>query len=76
LASADSEVAALLRESDSGLTALPDDPAAIAGAVRALKDSPERRRVLGAHARDHVVRRYAKGTVLRSYDALLRSMVS
>jgi colanic acid biosynthesis glycosyl transferase WcaI len=76
LASADSEVAILLRENDCGLAASPDDPAAIAAAVRTLKDEPERRRALGAHARDYVVSRFAKDTVLRSYDALLKSMVS
>jgi colanic acid biosynthesis glycosyl transferase WcaI len=76
LASPDSEVAVLLRDNDCGLTALPDDPGAIAAAVRTLKDAPERRRDLGAHARDYVVRRYAKDAILRSYDALLRSMVS
>jgi colanic acid biosynthesis glycosyl transferase WcaI len=76
LASAGSEVAVLLRESDSGLTALPDDPGAIAGAVRALKDSPESRRALGANARAYVVEWFAKDKVLRSYDMLLRSMAS
>jgi len=76
LASPDSEVAQLLRENDCGLAVAPDDPAAIASAVRALKDSPERRRALGGRARDFAVRRFAKGTVLRSYVALLRSVVS
>ena len=76
LASPDSEVAVLLRENDCGLAVAPDDPAAIASAVRALKDSPERRRALGGRARDLAVRRFAKDTVLRSYDALLRSVVS
>jgi colanic acid biosynthesis glycosyl transferase WcaI len=72
----DSEVAALLSENDCGVTAPPDDPAAIAGAVRALKDSPERRRALGGRARDYAVRRFSRDAVLRSYDALLRSLVS
>ena len=76
LASPDSEVAALLRENGCGLSAAPDDPAAIAAAVRALKASPERRQALGGRARDYVVRHFAKDAVLHSYDALLRSMVS
>jgi colanic acid biosynthesis glycosyl transferase WcaI len=76
LAGPDSEVAALLRRNECGLTAPPDDAEAVAAAVRALKGSPERRRSFGAHARDHVVRRFAKGTILRSYDKLLKSMVS
>jgi colanic acid biosynthesis glycosyl transferase WcaI len=76
LAGPDSEVAVLLRENGCGLTAAPDDAAAVAEAVRTLKNSPDRRGALGAHARDYVVRHFAKDTVLRSYDALLRSMVS
>jgi putative colanic acid biosynthesis glycosyltransferase WcaI len=76
LAGPDSEVAALLRRNECGLTAPPDDAEAVAAAVRALKGSPERRRSFGAHARDYVVRSFSKGTVLRCYDELLRSMVS
>ena len=76
LASPDSEVAVLLRENDCGLAASPDDPKAIAAAVRTLKGAAERRRVLGANAREYVVRRFAKDTILHSYDALLSSVVS
>ncbi|MGZ5514662.1 MAG: glycosyltransferase family 4 protein [Candidatus Aminicenantales bacterium] len=76
LASPDSEVAVLLRRNDCGLAASPDDPAAIAAAVRTLKGAPERRRALGAQAREYVVRRFAKDAILRSYDALLNSVVS
>jgi putative colanic acid biosynthesis glycosyltransferase WcaI len=76
LAAPGSEVAALLRERDCGVAAAPDDPAEIAAAVRGLAAAPERRRALGANARAYVVERFAKDKVLRSYDMLLRSMVS
>jgi colanic acid biosynthesis glycosyl transferase WcaI len=76
LAAPGSEVAELLRANDCGLTAAPDDPAAIAAAVREFAMSPEKRRALGANARDFVVRRFSKDTVLRAYDELMRSMVS
>jgi colanic acid biosynthesis glycosyl transferase WcaI len=76
LAAPDSEVARLLRENDCGVDAPPDDPAAIAAAVKALARAPEKRRALGANARDYVVRGFAKDKILRSYDALLRSVVS
>jgi putative colanic acid biosynthesis glycosyltransferase WcaI len=76
LAAPGSEVAALLRERDCGVAAAPDDPAEIAAAVRGLAAAPERRRALGANARAYVVERFAKDRILRSYDMLLRSMVS
>jgi colanic acid biosynthesis glycosyl transferase WcaI len=69
-------VAALLRENGCGLAAPPDDAAAVAEAVRTLKSSAALRRALGASARDYVVGRFAKEAILRSYDDLLRSMVS
>lgn len=76
LAAPDSEVARLLRENACGLAAAPGDPRSIAEAVRTLAASPEKRRALGANARDFAVRRFSKDGVLRSYDELLRSMVS
>lgn len=76
LAAPGSEVAELLRTHDCGLAAPPDDPVAIAAAVRELARSPERRRDLGANAREFVVRGFAKDKVLGAYDALLRVMVS
>ncbi|MBP1770510.1 MAG: hypothetical protein H6P96_1128, partial [Candidatus Aminicenantes bacterium] len=63
-------------DNDCGLTAPPDDAAAVAGAVHALKASPERRRALGASARAFAVRRFAKDEILSRYDGLLKSMVS
>lgn len=76
LADPDSEVAMLLRDNECGLAVPPDGAAAVAEAVRRLERSPEERRLLGANARAHVVRQFAKDSVLRSYDKLLRSMVS
>ena len=76
LADPDSEVAILLREKECGLAVPPDGEAAVAEAVRMLERSPERRRLLGANAREHVVRQFAKDKILASYDKLLRSMVS
>jgi len=76
LAEPDSEVAALLREKECGLAVPPDGAAAVAEAVRTLRMSPEKRRLLGGNAREHVVRQFAKDKILASYDKLLRSMVS
>jgi colanic acid biosynthesis glycosyl transferase WcaI len=76
LAEPDSEVAILLCEKECGLAVPPDGAAAVAEAVRSLERSPERRRLLGGNAREHVVRQFAKDKILGSYDKLLRSMVS
>jgi putative colanic acid biosynthesis glycosyltransferase WcaI len=76
LATPDSEVAAVLRATDSGPAVPPDDAAAVAAAVLELKRSPERRREQGGNAREHVVRHFAKDKVLRAYEELLTSMVS
>lgn len=76
LAAPGSEVETVLVANDCGLAASPDDPGAVAAAVRALAASPERRRELGANARAFAVRRVSRRTVLARYDALLRSMVS
>lgn len=76
LAAPGSEVGTVLAENACGLAAPPDDPAAVAAAVRALAASPERRRELGANARAYAVRHVSRRTVLARYDDLLRSMVS
>ncbi|MBE3111939.1 MAG: glycosyltransferase family 4 protein [Acidobacteria bacterium] len=76
LAEPDSEVAILLCEKECGLAVPPDGAAAVAEAVRTLERSPERRRLLGRNAREHVVGQFAKDKILGSYDKLLRSMVS
>ena len=76
LAAPDSEVALILRANACGVAVPPDDAAAVAGAVRVLAASPEKRRELGANARAYAVRRFSREGILRRYDALLRSMVS
>lgn len=76
LAPADSEVAALLRDGGCGLSVPPDDPAGIAGAVRDLRQAPEKRRALALRSRAHVVEYFAREKVLRSYEDLLEDMVS
>jgi len=76
LATPDSEVAAVLRATDSGPAVPPEDAAAVAAAVLELKRTPERRREQGGNAREHAVRHFAKGKVLRAYEELLTSMVS
>jgi colanic acid biosynthesis glycosyl transferase WcaI len=71
LAAAGSEVASLLEERRCGLAVPPDDPAAIAEAVRALRRSEDARRAFASNARAYVVEYFAKDRILRSYDELI-----
>lgn len=71
LAPPDSEVAAVLRDTASGLAAPPQDPGAAVDAVLALKRAPDRRALYAANARDYVVRHFAKDSILGAYDELL-----
>ena len=69
-----SEVASLLAERRCGLAVPPDDAAAMAEAVRALRRSEDDRREFAWNARDYVVEYFAKDKVLRSYDELFEKM--
>ena len=55
-----------------GLTVAPQDPAALAAALRSLADDPERRVSLGAHARRTAERLWDKHTVLSAAFAPYR----
>jgi colanic acid biosynthesis glycosyl transferase WcaI len=74
LAAPGSEVEAMLRGRECGLSAPPDSPGGIAEAVRTLRGSPERRAVYASNARAYVVEYFARDKVLRSYDDLLTKM--
>lgn len=52
----------------------PDDPAALAGALRALRDSPARVARLAEGARKRALRRYTSGRMAEEYIALYRQL--
>ena len=54
-----------------GVCASPDDPAAIAGAVRRLAAEPEERRAMGEKSRAYVVETYSRDRVLDAFEALM-----
>jgi glycosyltransferase involved in cell wall biosynthesis len=56
---------------DSAVLVPPDRPAALADALSALADDPERRRLLGERAADIVHRRYSPSAVARDLLAFL-----
>lgn len=68
------ESAAILR--DAGAVVVePEDAPAIAEAVRALADDPERRREMGERGRDHVAANFDRRELARQYRSVLARVV-
>jgi len=70
----DSEVARIIRETKCGVCVPPDDPGAIAAALRTLKSSPDARRAQGENGRRHVVEHFAKDMILDRFERLIASL--
>jgi glycosyltransferase involved in cell wall biosynthesis len=73
--SARGEAAAVLAEAQAGLVVPPEDPAALAAAIRYLKDHPDQAAAMGQRGRAFVVREYSRAEQARRLDALLRAVV-
>jgi len=73
LATPDSEVAALIRETDCGAVAAPDDREGFAETLLGLMRDPESLRRMARNGRDYVAANFAKDKILAGYDALLSS---
>jgi colanic acid biosynthesis glycosyl transferase WcaI len=71
LAHPDSEVFSLIRETGSGVCAPPDDPRAIAAAIRALKADAAAREKMGRAGRAYAEKNFSRRAVLDSFDRLL-----
>ena len=70
---AGSEVAKVLGETGAGVTVAPEDPSALADAIRALASSPERLPAMGDAGRAAAVARYSRKAATASYlDVLQR----
>ncbi|MHB8095525.1 MAG: glycosyltransferase family 4 protein [Candidatus Aminicenantales bacterium] len=74
LATPESEVAALIRETDCGAAVPPDDLAGIADTILGLKADPASLRRMARNARDYVVANFSKDRILAAYDVLLASL--
>lgn len=74
LAIADSEVARIIGDTKCGLCIPPDDPVAIAAAIRTLRASPSERRIQGENGRRHVVENFAIDMILDRYEKLMASL--
>jgi len=71
LTTEDSEVHRLIREVGCGICAPPDDPAAIAEAVRNLAGSAAERAAMGIRSRAYVEAHYSRTRVLEAFEALM-----
>ena len=58
-----------------GYLVTPDDPEALAGAIRKLLSKPERLRRMGEAARERAVAEFSIGTMIDRYDSFLRGLV-
>jgi glycosyltransferase involved in cell wall biosynthesis len=67
-------VPAIMVEGETGLLAPEGDAGALADAVAALLDDPDRRHAMGRAALDHVARTHALPAAARRLDAILRSL--
>ena len=65
------EASALLAAAGAGIAVPPEDPAALAAAIRRLRDHPAEAARLGAQGRAFVVRHYTRAAQARRLTALL-----
>jgi glycosyltransferase involved in cell wall biosynthesis len=65
----------LIDDGRTGLLVSPDDPAALAGAIESLVLSPARAELLGAAAREEVMRRYSFERMVRGFEDLFLSQL-
>ena len=65
----------LAQQAHCGLCVEPENPQALAQAIRALYADPALRQRLGRNGREHVVQHYTRQVVARRYHELLTSLV-
>lgn len=65
----------LVEQAQCGLCIEPENPHALAEAIRALHADPALRQRLGRNGREHVVQHYTRQAVARQYHELLTSLV-
>lgn len=70
----ESDVVRIVCESGCGLAADPDDPAAVADAVRALRDDPVRLATMGQRARE-IAKNYARVNELERFNTIIEEAV-
>ena len=74
LATPDSEVAAIIRDTQCGVSAAPDKSAEIASGILTLRNSPDKCRAMALNARRHVVANFAKPRILSQYEEIIKNI--
>jgi colanic acid biosynthesis glycosyl transferase WcaI len=70
-AAPDSQVAALIRAGDCGVAVHPDDPRALADAIRSLSRQPERLAAMGANARRYFLENFDRERCIAQLEDVL-----
>ena len=70
-----SDIHHFLKEANCGLWVEPEEPEALAEAIRTLYAHPALRQRLGINGREHVVKHYTRQAVARQYHELLTTLV-
>jgi colanic acid biosynthesis glycosyl transferase WcaI len=70
VAPAESDAARIVRESGCGIAVDPDEPAAVAGAIRELRDNPARLAQMGRRARE-TANKYARVSELQKFAEII-----
>jgi colanic acid biosynthesis glycosyl transferase WcaI len=75
-ADVDGEVAALVQEARCGLCVPPEQPEALASAIRSAAEHPEQLRAWGANGRRYAEERLSRRAIAGAYDQLFREIVA
>ena len=70
-----SDTYAVVQEADAGVCVPPEDPEALAAAVRTLHQDPERAAEMGRRGRAHVEAHYTSVSVARQYETLFTKLL-
>lgn len=74
VAAEESDAARIVRESGCGIAVDPDEPAAVAGAIRELRDNPARLAQMGRRARE-TANKYARVSELQKFAGIIEEAV-